>query len=60
MEGWQAVASLAVGVIGACVLSMTGHENVAIGIGVGITNGVFALLTQVKHRTQNGNGSDGK
>ena len=59
MDGWQAVAALTVGVIAACVLSVSGHENVAIGIGVGITNGVFALLTQLKHKTTNGNG-DGK
>jgi len=59
MDGWQAVAALSIAGIVACVLAMSGHETVATGIGVGITNGVFALLTQVKHKTTNGNGSNG-
>lgn len=58
MDGWQAVAALAIGEIAACILAMHGHENVAIALGVGTLNGVFALLTQIKQKiSTNGHGT---
>jgi hypothetical protein len=62
VDGWQAVAALAIGGLVGCFLAFTGHETIAAAIGGSIVTGVFSLLTQLKHKTSNGNGtgSDGK
>jgi uncharacterized membrane protein HdeD (DUF308 family) len=62
MDGWQAVTAILIGGIVACFLAYTGHETIAAAIGGSIVTGVFSLLTQLKHKTSNGNGtaSDGQ
>ena len=56
MEGWQAVACIAIGGIVACFLAYTGHETIAAAIGGSIVTGVFSLLTQLKQKVAPTNG----
>jgi len=58
VEGWQAVACIAIGGVVACFLAFTGHETIAAAIGGSIVTGVFSLLTQLKRPPTNGH-SDG-
>jgi hypothetical protein len=59
VEGWQAVACIAIGGVVACFLAFTGHETIAAAIGGSIVTGVFSLLTQLKRPPPNGHG-DGR